>query len=410
MSKQSSDITSNLTSAKTVQPPIFTADDSKSLDSAELISSPVDGWTIIGREDLQRQLSPFRVVDAINPALRLDNHAAILHDVLCAFLALFLITLLLRRLDGEVVHLGVVAGIDLQSGHVGRYFEADTGCAGVHADDGDQRVRSCVLRGSVDEPAGIVAGAVCAAHTVGILEIGADELALGEIGGAVERVYGKDGAVGDEDAICGDKAVGVRELQEGVIQDIRGLEGIEVPVDVVREHDGSRLRQGKGDQFGGQLRETLWVLRSDSRVDTVHGVGDDVSGEVLPALIEESKGDGRLGVCCDSPVPLVVAHLASVESISAVVLILRHMVLIRADGERAVLDAIGVPTHNSTEEGVDCLCVIQVGLRIIVANDDILLLAIAIRDHQRYQPCSIWNQLGSDVFRADGVDLEGICS
>lgn len=157
------------------------------------------------------------MVDAINPALGLDDHAAILHDILCAFLALFLVTLLLRRLDGEVVHLGVVAGVYLKRWHVGRYFKADTGCAGVHANDRDERVRSSVLRGSVDEPAGIVAGAVGAAHAVGILEIGADELALGEIGGAVERVDREDGAIGDEDAICGDEAVGVRELQEGVI-------------------------------------------------------------------------------------------------------------------------------------------------------------------------------------------------
>lgn len=179
---------------------------------------------------------------------------------------------------------------------------------------------------------------------------------------------------------------------------------------MVGEHNWSRLRQGKGDQFGGQLGETLWVLWSDSRVDTVDGVGDDVSRKVFPTLIVESEGDGRLGMCCHSPVPLVVAYLASVESVDAVVLILRDMVLITADGERAVLDAIGVPTHNSTEEGVDCLCIIQVGLRVIIANDNILLLAIAIRDHQRYQSSSIGNQLGSDVLRADGVDLEGICS
>lgn len=154
-----------------------------------------------------RQLTPLRVVNTIDPALSLNDNATMLVDVFSTIDTLGLVALDLRLLDGDGAVLAV-ARVDLESLLVGSDVEADSGGAGVHVDDRDDRVTSCVLRRAIYDEAVVIAGAVIAAESVGFRDVLADEFAGDEVRGAVVDVDVEDGAVGDQDAVCADEALG----------------------------------------------------------------------------------------------------------------------------------------------------------------------------------------------------------
>lgn len=54
------------------------------------------------------------------------------------------------------------------------------------------------------------------------------------------------------------------------------------------------------------------------------------------------------------------------------------------------------------------LGVLKILLGVVVAYDDILEVAVAVRDEERSQACSIGDELGCDVLCADGVELERV--
>lgn len=143
-----------------------------------------------------RQLTPLRVVNTIDPALSLNDNATMLVDVFSAIDTLGLVALDLRLLDGDGAVLAV-AGVDLESLLVGSDVEADSGGAGVHVDNRDDGVASCVLRRAIYDEAVVIAGAVIAAESVGFRDVLADEFAGDEVRGAVVDADVEDGAVGD---------------------------------------------------------------------------------------------------------------------------------------------------------------------------------------------------------------------
>lgn len=52
--------------------------------------------------------------------------------------------------------------------------------------------------------------------------------------------------------------------------------------------------------------------------------------------------------------------------------------------------------------------ILEILLGVVVAYDNILEVAVAVRDEERSQACSIGDELGCDVFCADSVELERI--
>lgn len=109
----------------------------------------------------------------------------------------------------------------------------------------------------------------------------------------------------------------------------------------------------------------------------------------------------------DRPIALVVAHETSVESVQAI-LVLGHFHLLPIYSEGTILDAIRVPTHDSTEIRMGGFSIIQVVARVIVAHHHILSVAIAIRHQHRGQPRAIRYQGCRNILRTDFVGLKQI--
>lgn len=143
------------------------------LHSTELVSGPVHSRARLRRIDLIRQLTPLRVVNTVNPALSFNDNATMLVDVFSTIDTLGLVALDLGLLDGDGAVLAI-ARVDLKSLLVGSDVQADSGGAGVHVDDGDDGVTSCVLRRPVYDEAVVVPDAVGSAESVGFLDVLAD--------------------------------------------------------------------------------------------------------------------------------------------------------------------------------------------------------------------------------------------
>lgn len=114
------------------------------------------------------------------------------------------------------------------------------------------------------------------------------------------------------------------------------------------EHDWCGLIQWDGHQARGP---------SWAGGDAVCRVGHDVSREPLKGLVEQGEGHGRCVGSHDGPIPLVIANVAAMQSITAHVVILRDLRGHALDGEGAILDAVGVPAHDWTEVGEDRLII-----------------------------------------------------
>lgn len=316
------------------------------------------------------------------------------------------IPLNLRRLDGDGSILAV-AGVDLDRLLIGSDLETDAGGFGVHAHRWDHRFLGRVRRGPVDNEAIVVADAVGTAEPVSVFDVGADELSRGEIGAAV--VGGRDlrnRAVGDKVAVCGDVALGQRKLEPHAVEDVVVLEPVQVPVDMVRHHDGRGLGHGQRDQPRGQLRQALGVLGGAGGVDAEDCMGDDVAWEALLGPVDQGESDGRLRVGGDGPIALVVADVSSVEGIGAVVFVFRNVVCVSVDGERAILDPVRVASDHRPEECMVGFGIMQVLFGIVVADHHILHVTVSVRDQEGSQSRAIGDQFGGDVVRFDGVWFE----
>lgn len=144
-----------------------------------------------------------------------------------------------------------------------------------------------VPRWPVDDPAVVVACAVWAAEAGGVFNILAYELGGGEVRRAVVGVHGVDCAVGDKERVCSDEARAQWELQGDVFEDVLFAEGVEVPVDVIRQHYRGCVGQGHRDQSRSQLGAPLGVVI----VHDICCMGEDVAGEVLQGVIVEGESD-----------------------------------------------------------------------------------------------------------------------
>ena len=112
-------------------------------------------------------------------------------------------------------------------------------------------------------------------------------------------------AIGDQDTVGFDPAIGVGHV-ERVVEDVHGgLIGVgaQVPVDVVREHDWRCLVEGDGDQAA----HPCGVVGEGVGCDV-----EDVTWEAGFVLVVELEGDAVAAAGCDGPVLLVVAHEAAV--------------------------------------------------------------------------------------------------
>lgn len=180
--------------------------------------------------------SPLRLVDCINPILSLNDDAAIFIYEIHATFTGSLVASLLRSLDGDGTILAV-AGVDLVRGLVSGDVESDTRCRGGEVNDrygGTVRV----VWGAVIDEAGVDTSAVEAADAQGVVKVGADLFAGCVVKCAVKgSIDVKDSAIGDKDGVASDDTACQRHVQS-VVEDGRLLEGIQVPVDVVCEHDG----------------------------------------------------------------------------------------------------------------------------------------------------------------------------
>lgn len=96
------------------------------------------------------------------------------------------------------------------------------------------------------------------------------------------------------------------------------------------------------------------------------------------------------------------------ERVQTIILILRDVVGVVVNRERAVLDSVRVTSDDRAEERAIGLAVVEVLLGVIVANQDILLLAVAIGDQDGGQTRAIGDQLRGDILRLDSVGLEVI--
>ena len=313
----------------------------------------------------------------------------------------------LRLLDWDVSLLAI-AGVDLDSLLVGRDFEADPSGAGAHTNSRNHRSLRSVCRRTVDDEAVVVADTVSTAEAVRVFDVSANKLARSEVRAAIIGSASiQDAAVRNEKAVGSDEAVGQRELQKGVVKNVLLLEAIQVPVNVVGQHDWSFLGQGQRNQFCGELGQTLGVVRCTFVVDTEHGMSDHIAWEALLGFVHQGKGDGGLRMVRDSPIALVIANVASVEGVDAI-LTFRDIVLLPIKSESTILNTVGIAADNSTEEGVVCLSIVQILFGVIVAHGDILHVAISVRDQERSQSRPIGDQLGGDLARLNGVFLEVI--
>lgn len=376
-------------------------------NGAKLVRSPVNSRPRLRREDLVRQLSPLRVIDAIDPALRLNDDATVLLDGIDTSVATGLVPLHLGGFHGDAT-IHAVTGVDLQRGLVRRDLHADSGSAGVESEDRDEGVR-CEGRRTVDDEAVVVADAVRAADPLGVLQVLANEFASSKVHAGVRGLGDvEDGAVGNQDAVRANVTLGQGQLEEGIVQNGGLLEGVQVPVDVVREHDRRLLGQGERDQLGSQLGETGRVLWSAGGVDAERGVGDHVSGETFQGLVEEGKRNCVLRGRSHGPIALVVANKSSVKGVRAVVLVRWNMIFLAIDPESAVLDSIGIATNDGTKVGVLAFSVLDVLMGVVVTDSNVLQVTIPVWDQQGDQTRSIGNEFCRDVLCADRVDLEGV--
>lgn len=95
-----------------------------------------------------------------------------------------------------------------------------------------------VVWSAVIDEAGVDTSAVEAADAQGVVKVGTDLFAGCVVKCAVEgSIDVENGAIGDKDGVASDDTGCQRHVQ-GVVEDGGLLEGIQVPVDVVCEHDG----------------------------------------------------------------------------------------------------------------------------------------------------------------------------
>lgn len=241
---------------------------------------------------------PLGLVDSINPVLNLHNNAAVL---LHSAGTVSLVEQTLRLLERESAVLAT-AGVDLESFLLGVDVDLDAGPLGREGGDGSGAPVVGAVLGAVNDVAGVVAGAVGAAvaEEVGRGEVCADLLGRGpEVVDAVLLV-GQNGAVGDQDSVCGNALAGVGHVQ-GVIEGQWGLgvlEAVKVPVGVGREHDGCLVGGGEGGHVD------VPVVRGEG----VGHVGDDLAGEAhLAVIIDQREGDAGGSVGDNGPVAVVPA-------------------------------------------------------------------------------------------------------
>lgn len=197
-------------------------------------------------------------------------------------------------------------------------------------------------------------------------------------------------------------------MEISVVQDILFLKRVQVPVDVVGQHNGCLLSQRQRGQSSRQLRETLRVLSRTTRFHTECSMSDDISWEILQFLVKQREGNGRFRMRRDGPIALVIAHIAPVESRQAAVFICGHFQFLPAQSKRAVFDAIGVPAHDSPEVRMIGFCILQVVARVVIAYHYILFIAISIRHEHRRQSRTVGDQGCSDILRANLVGLKGV--
>lgn len=260
----------------------------------------------------------------------------------------------------------------------------DSRDGGVQGDDGRQGlrrgspVRAVRVRGAVDDEAGVDARAVGAAHPIRAFDALSHQLGLLEVQGA--RVIGRDVSDltrGDQQRIALDVASRQRHLQVRVVQHVGGLEGVQVPIYVIGQHDRGVLGQGDGDGLGGQLRPRLRAVGRPRRVHVEARVGDHFSGETFECLVVEGKRDRVRRVRRDGPVALVVSDITAVESLD-VVLVLWDGIGATIQLKSAVLDPVGVAANHGPKVRVVIQGVLDVLARIVEANCDVLRQTVAV--------------------------------
>lgn len=96
------------------------------------------------------------------------------------------------------------------------------------------------------------------------------------------------------------------------------------------------------------------------------------------------------------------------QSIGAIVLILGNVRLHSINGKSAILDPVGISTHDGAKEGVVRLGVFQVPSSLVVADRHVLRVAILVVDHETGQSCSVRNKSRTDAICAQLVFLERV--
>ena len=77
------------------------------------------------------------------------------------------------------------------------------------------------------------------------------------------------------------------------------------------------------------------------------------------------------------------------QSIKTSVLVCRDMVSLIVQGEARVFDSVCVPAYDGTKIGVIGLSVLQISSTIIIAYHDVLVVAIAVRYHDRLYAATV---------------------
>ncbi len=78
------------------------------------------------------------------------------------------------------------------------------------------------------------------------------------------------------------------------------------------------------------------------------------------------------------------------------------------NGEGAILDPIGIAADNGTVVSVVRLGILEVPRAIVVAEDDVLRVAVLVIDKELGQTCTISYKGSIDARRRNGVFLKGI--
>ena len=132
---------------------------------------------------------------------------------------------------------------------------------------------------------------------------------------------------------------------------------------MVGEHDWGGLVEWHRDEAGGPF---------GAGGDGICGVCDDVAWEAFEAFIEEGECHGRFVMADNCPVALIVAHRAAMKGVMARIFVLRNVRSDAVNSKRTILYAIRVASDNRTIVGVYSLGVMNVGCRVVVAEDDVL--------------------------------------